>query len=226
MGSRRHWYNLYNLSDIIRFRFEKGLHFGEDRISYAYLSKMENDIGPGFPPNWNKHFDVDFNLLRSIVDEKTKIESNEETFVIHARTGDVINKTIKINEFIEVIKKYKLNSNYKKCEIVTGNHRPRNLERSADYVDNLKNEISLLGIECSIISESVDEDFIRLANAKCFIAGYGGFSWLSACINYNKTIWDLQNPPKFPWNKIGGYNSFFIDGFQHQQQNSNDGLNE
>ena len=42
MGSRRHWYGLYNLSDIIRYRFEKGLHFGEDRISYAYLSKMEN----------------------------------------------------------------------------------------------------------------------------------------------------------------------------------------
>ena len=113
--------------------------------------------------------------------------------------GDILGHVPPAETYTNIIQKYELNKRFDECILFYGFHKWANVEESHDYLLNLKNKIEKLNLKCNLRSGSADEDFSALATSKCYVAGYRGFSWLSASINPNEVIWDIQNPPDFPW---------------------------
>jgi hypothetical protein len=217
---------MYNLADIIRFNHKKGLSFKKESIAYRYISRMnpldlsnEHDI-------YNKNFkcpDIDFDLLYEITERENARTLQEDTFAIHIRAGDCIDlyqsEFPTIKKFIEIIKKYNLHKEYRNCALVTGNHNNHSVLSSDIYIKNLKSRIQDLDLTCEIISSTVDKDFVLLAKAKCFLVGFRGFSWLAASINRNRTIWDIQNPPRFNWLHDQRFKNQLISGYNFNKKN-------
>ena len=194
----------YNLCDIIRFKKEYALEY-KDTIAYEYLIKQ----GPPYYP-LGKPFiacKVDFQCIKDIVTKRRSKPADPDTFAIQIRAFDLIGEVPHVNVFLKIIKKYKLHKRFKNCLLFYGNHNQDlesfKLNATTDYLNKLKNNIEELNINCSLVSKSVDEDFVSLATAKCYIAGFRGFGWLAASINPNEVIWDIQKPPEFPWQQTG-----------------------
>jgi len=104
-----------------------------------------------------------------------------------------------------------------------GNHKKNlsdsKIKKSINYLELFKSKIEELNLTCELVSKSADEDFISLATAKCYIAGYRGFGWLAACINPNEVIWDIQDPPAFPWLDNKDFKEGLIEGYKFYQKN-------
>ena len=189
---------VYNLADIVRFKDKCGLEY-KNSIAYEYLLRQG-------PPYHYKSYNIekiDFQCLQEIVKKRCTQNVDEKTFAIHVRAFDAIDKVPDVDVFLKIIKKYKVNTRFKNCFLFYGNHKktlPNHLhKKSINYLKELKNKIEELNLTCKLVSKSADEDFISLAMAKCYIAGYRGFGWLAASINPNEVIWDIQQPPVFPW---------------------------
>lgn len=229
----------YNLADIIRMRKSYGLNF-EGSIAEEHLRK----VGPPYDLKKKFAVDVNFKLLQDIVKNRAPKNIDQDTFAVHVRAFDCL-KHLKRQDFgknlAALIKKYNLNHRFKKCLIFYGNHMSflnRGKEnkifiKSNSYAKKLKKEIESLGLNCQlseqvedgekdpkIRSTRTDEDFIAMATAKCFVVGQRGFSWLAASINPNEVIWDLQDPPNFPWivNRKD-YLDLIIKGYEFQIKN-------
>ena len=76
-------------------------------------------------------------------------------------------------------------------------------------------ELKSLGIDSTIVSGSVDSDFIELATCRCYIPTITGFGWLAASINPNEVYWDIQNPPHFDYEPNRKYRSGLVKGYNH-----------
>jgi hypothetical protein len=212
--------SLYNLSDIIRFKKERGLNF-QGSIAEEYLTKHDNS------------YKIDFKCLQEIVQKRRTKIADDDTFVIHVRLFDVIDKVPDLDVFPQIIKNHNLHVRFKNCLLFYGNHRKgiadSKIKESENYLKKLKNKIEDLKLSCKLVSQSADEDFICLATAKCYIAGYRGFEWLAASINPNEVIWDIQDPPIFPWllnqdfkeGLIAGY-EFYKNNIIHSRKQQND----
>lgn len=200
---------MYNLCDLIKYKKRRGLNF-KGSIAHEYLIKQ----GEPFYGHERELQEIDFAFLQSITRKRVKMQFGDDAFVIHARLFDGFNNnTPEWDVFIKIIKKYELNIKFKKCIVFYGNHKNNIddslIKKSEWYLKKLKDEIEKLNLTCELSGSSeypgplgferTDEDFAALSNAKCYIAGYRGFGWLSASINPNEVIWDIQNPPNFTW---------------------------
>jgi hypothetical protein len=205
--------DIYNLADIVRFKRKSGLNF-KGSIAYEYLMKQQE---PFFDWGVFDHFLVDFECLQDIV-KKRQSQVKEDAFVIHVRAFDCVDKVPDVDVFLKIIKKYKLHSRFRNCLLFYGNHKKglenSKIKKSENYLKKLKNKIEKLNLTCELVSKSVDEDFISLATAKCYIAGYRGFGWLAASINPNEVIWDIQDPPIFPWLINQDFKEGLIEGYE------------
>tara|TARA_B110000444_G_C18843142_1_gene600156 strand:- start:3045 stop:3707 length:663 start_codon:yes stop_codon:yes gene_type:complete len=205
--------DIYNLSDIVRFKRKHGLNF-KGSIGYEYLMKQQ---GPFFDWGVFDHCSVDFQCLQDIV-KKRQSQAKKDTFAIHVRAFDCIDKVPDVDVFLKIIKKYNLHSRFRNCMLFYGNHKKglenSQVKKSESYLKKLKNKIEKLNLTCELVSKSVDEDFISLATAKCYIAGYRGFGWLAASINPNEVIWDIQDPPVFPWLVNQDFKEGLIEGYE------------
>lgn len=204
---------MYNISDIVRFKKDYGLKY-KSSIAYQYLTEQG-------PPYYGKAYDsckIDFECLKSIVEKTCAQSADDDTFVIHVRAFDVIELCPNPDCFIKIIKKYSLHTRFKNCLLFYGNHKKdlsdSKIKESINYLELLKNKIEKLNLTCELVSKSADEDFISLATAKCYIAGYRGFGWLAACINPNEVIWDIQDPPAFPWLVNKDFKEGLIEGYK------------
>lgn len=206
--------DFYNLADIIRFKRKSGLNF-KGSIAYEYLMKQRE---PFFDWGVFDHFSVDFQCLQDIVKKRQTQQAEKDTFVIHVRAFDVIELCPNPDFFIKIIKKYSLHTRFKNCLLFYGNHKKglddSQVKKSKNYLKKLKNKIEKLRLSCELVSKSADEDFISLATAKCYIAGYRGFGWLAASINPNEVIWDIQEPLTFPWLLNPDLKQGLIEGYK------------
>ena len=212
--------NIYNLSDIVRFKRESGLNF-KGSIAYEYLMKQQ---GPFFDWEVFDHFSVDFECLQDIVKKRQTQQGKKDTFVIHVRAFDCIDKVPDVDVFLKIIKKHNLHVRFRNCLLFYGNHRKgledSQVKKSENYLEKLKRKIEELNINCKLVSKSVDEDFVSLSTAKCYIAGYRGFGWLAAAINPNEVIWDIQEPPIFPWLLNQDLKEGLIEGYEFYKKNT------
>jgi len=168
--------------------------------------------------------EIDYKCLLDIVKKRCSRIADEDTFAIHIRVFDAINQkgTPDLDTFIKIIKKYNLHTRFKNCLLFYGNHKSfiktDLIDKSNNYLETLKNKIEELNLTCKFVSRGVDEDFISLATAKCYVAGYKGFGFLAASINPNEVIWDIQNPPKFPW-EYKPLRKYLIKGYEFYNKN-------
>jgi hypothetical protein len=214
--------DMYNLSDIVRFKKEYGLKY-KDSIGYQYLT----EVGPPYHcPKTYESCEIDFECLQGIVKKKSTNNFDDDTFVIHVRAFDVIELIPDVNIFIKIIKKYQLHLRFNNCLLFYGNHKKglenSKVKKSLNYLEGLQNKIKELNLTCKFVSKSVDEDFISLSTAKCYVAGYRGFGWLAASINPNEVIWDIQNPPVFPWLDDKNFKRVLIEGYEFYKKNHED----
>lgn len=212
--------DFYNLADIVRFKRKSGLSF-KGSIGYEYLIKQQE---PFFDWGVFDHFAVDFECLQDIVKKRQPKKEEKDTFVVHVRAFDCIDEVPVVDVFLKIIKKYNLHTRFRNCLVFYGNHQ-KGLEnslvkKSLNYLEELKNKIEELNLSCELVSKSADEDFVSLATAKCYIAGYRGFGWLAASINPNEVIWDIQEPPAFPWHfSADAGSTFWLDWVKEQNCN-------
>ena len=211
--------DMYNLSDIVRFKKAYGLKY-KDSIAHQYLI---NQGPPYYGSGTYKSCKIDFECLKRIVNKTCTQEARSDAFVIHVRAFDVVDKAPDTDVFLKVIKKHDLHTRFINCLLFYGNHK-RGLDhslvkKSENYLKKLKNKIEELNLTCELVSKSADEDFISLATAKCYIAGYRGFGWLAASINPNEVIWDIQDPPVFPWLVNQDFKKRLIEGYEFYKKN-------
>ena len=209
---------MYNLSDIVRFKKDYGLKY-KDSIAYQYLTEQ----GPPYYRETYNSCKIDFECLKSIVEKTCTQRVDDYTFVIHVRAFDVIELSPNPDCFIKIIKKYSLHTRFRNCLLFYGNHKKElsdsRIKKWIDNLEVLKKKIEELSLTCELVSKSADEDFISLATAKCYIAGYRGFGWLAACINPNEVIWDIQDPPTFPWLVNQDFKVGLIEGYEFYKKN-------
>jgi hypothetical protein len=230
---------MYNIADLIRFNLKRGKDFKEESIVCKYLNQIEQPLYEGKQPGapsrapWMpaKAPKINFKLLYDIVNQRKIQPMNEDCFVVHVRAGDIMHQMdrfFKPEMYSDIIKKYNLDKRFKRCMIVTGNHlsgEVAKVKESSEYINKLQKEIEKSSIVCELISGDVDDDFAILATAKCYVAGFRGFAWLAASINPNEVIWDIQNPPEFPWLTNWAYDSHrkdyisqLIEGWEFHRQ--------
>ena len=193
---------VYNLADIVRWNYCYYMDsWSSDSIARQYYHKSQ---APKNQYDKTKNPIVDFNCLSDVVESKNIFEHDDNVLSIHVRLGDLFNtlqQTIpKTHTYLDIIKKYNLNERCDKCHLFFGNHLNENKTQSQEYINKLSSLLSDAGFDVSIVSGSVDDDFVKLSRCKNYIPSIRGFSWLSASINPNNVIWDIQNPPLFDWN--------------------------
>jgi len=182
------------------------MHYGIE-MRLPYLSKKVFEYALSLPPSKNLNRGWSKYILRlaghGIIPKEIQWRkdkkgfTNPETKLINK--GPLAWLKRKLKEKKCLTQKYNLLKSFDSCFLFTGNHNNINERESIQYNLNVKSEIEKLNLNCEIISGSVDDDFSLLSTSECYIAGYRGFSWLSACINPNLVIWDIQDPPNFPW---------------------------
>jgi hypothetical protein len=196
---------MYNLSDKIRYHLQSTLELCDSStIAYQYINRLNfEDLNMG---TWRDFYkgdnsltlpNINFSLLRGIVDEKKVPIPKNNAFAIHLRLGDKIRDPV-ISNFktllSELIKKHELNLKYKLCRVYYGNHNNTNHKESLEFIESLKNFLKeKFFIDLKFVSNEPDIDFCNLCNEPCLIPTTGGFSWLSASINPNNVIWDMLN---------------------------------
>lgn len=209
----------YNLADIVRFNFKYARRFDINSIGRLYVA---NSGLPKRRPRYPREcpHPINYDLLQSIVLDRQ--QDKFDGLAIHCRLGDVVSLSPSVSDFVTIIKKYNLNKKYKKCKLFYGIHHlgKASEDDSLLFLDNFKSEVKKLGMECNVESNDADDDFVSISTASCFIPSILGFSWLAATINPNNVIWDIQNPPKFPWLeqycRNRGYHNQLIDGYKNQ----------
>ena len=197
---------MYNLADIIRFQMTG--HKSKGSLAETYLSSLSKnqkdesvDAEPIRYPNQNGR--VDFELLSNIVNAR-KLPPVKNAICIHMRLADSCDfkchkeKNI-VGEVLKIIDKNNLASDYKKSLVFYKNHINKNESISQEIIKTLLLELEKRGIHSKCVGGDVDEDFITLSTASCYVPTFRGFSWLSASINPNQVFWDIQNPPHFNW---------------------------
>ena len=181
----------YRLGDSVLY--EKFRNDGNNKLLYSILYK--DSIAYNYLKRSNKTKDYD--LLYTILKEKSKNNKipDEDTIVIHVRTGDVIDdRDIDLessfkdenftNHYIKSFKYYKDNlekeKEIKKILIVTGFHRMGKKTKSKEYINRLKLELEKINYEVklSINEFSADEDFIFMSMSKYFLKSGGNYSKL------------------------------------------------
>jgi len=189
---------MYNLADIIRYNFDCGLDFDRDTIVYKYISQVKNKLVTGrnydyYYKHGNPLPNVEFKLLRDIVNNHQPIKKQDDAIAIHCRIGDMLGRLDLMNAVINVINRNDLNKIYKQCRLYFGTHTNHNKQKSRLLLLNIKDELlRQFNLHTEIISSDVDPDFCSLSNEACYIPTIGGFSWLSASINPNNVIWDIH----------------------------------
>lgn len=196
---------IYNLADKIKYHSRSTLELCDSStIAYQYINRLNSeDLNTG---TWKDFYqgdkpvalpDINFSLLRRIVDEKKVPTPEDKAFAIHLRLGDKIGDPV-IKNFKTLLRKlinqYKLNLKYNLCRVYYGNHNNSNHKEGLEFIDSLKTFLQKnFYIDLKLISNEVDIDFCNLCNEPCLIPTMGGFSWLSASINPNNVIWDIYN---------------------------------
>ena len=203
---------MYNLSDSIRFQLKGGLKF-QGSIAKFYLKNIDKNLKKGH---------VDFQLLKDIVDSYKRPQI-KNAICIHMRLADACNfkchkKQDVVQETLHIIDQYSLSKVYKKSLIFYKNHINKNERLSQQIIQNLIHHLKKRGINAEWIANDVDEDFISLSTAACYIPTFRGFSWLSASINPNKVFWEIQNPPDFDWVWSKDYIPALNEGYKFQKQ--------
>jgi len=114
------WNKLYNLADIIRFNYEKGLTFDKHTIAYQYVSQSNKPLTHDRTDVLSDNYippDIDFELLQTIVDS-FDYTYEPDTFCIHFRLGDnMCDHVSSFDEILRIIHKNKLNKKYKTCKV-------------------------------------------------------------------------------------------------------------
>jgi hypothetical protein len=188
---------MYNLADIIRYNFDVGLDFDHDTIAYKYISQVNSQlVAKGNYDYYYKHGNplpnVEFKLLRDIVNKHQPVERQDDTITIHCRVGDKLREYNLINLVVTTIESNNLNKKYKQCRLFYGLHHPSKKLQSDEIILNLADKLmESFNLHTEIVSNDADSDFSDLSNANCYIPTIGGFSCLSASINPNNVIWDI-----------------------------------
>lgn len=192
---------MYNLADKIRFHLNSTLDLCDSStIAYQYINRLNfEDLNTGI---WQDFYrkdnpvtlpDLNFSLIRTIVEERKISIPKNDAFAIHLRLGDKLESLKNIRTLLhKLINKHELNLKYKLCRIYYGNHSNKNDKESLEYIDTIRDFLQReFFIDLHLISNAVDIDFCNLCNESCLIPTNGGFSWLSASINPNNVIWDI-----------------------------------
>jgi hypothetical protein len=204
---------IYNLADIIRFKLQYGLSF-DGSLAKKYLENCPHDVS------------IDFDLLRKIVCEYN-IEPEKDAMCVHVRLGDILGfDQYKNNmpDIYSIIKHHELHKKYHKCKLFYGNHNNKFVKESQEILENLCEKLEEIGLNVAIESNEVDEDFIKLSTAQCYVAGQRGFGWLAASINPNQVYWDMQNPPYFDWLLNRKFLGSMISGYEYHRKIKQYGL--
>lgn len=224
---------VYNLADIIKYNHCAWMDtWPEDSLAWIY-----HDLTSAPRREEGKGWRVDFDCLYKIVQEKTKnVKSASDVLSLHVRLGDVMDPSWSlptipdVNMYRSLIEKMAVENNLTKCDIYYGNHRGLFEEESQQYIQQLINIISELGLKHEYISREVDEDFCALATCKHYIPSIRGFSWLTASINPNNVIWDIFTHKNFPWHRTKKFGKTqrnkdehkkFREGINYQHKLSN-----
>ena len=213
---------MYNLADILRFRHKRGLEY-KGSIAEKYLRML--DASKLQKPH------IDFDLLKDIVNSYD-IGKELDCICIHLRLGDLLSSHQRhagytnavVDDIISIVTRNNLHEKYNKCKIFYGNHTGK---ANTEYTDNCSQKIIVtlitnlkkLNIDSVTESNSVDEDFIKIATGECFIPTIRGFSWLAASINPNDVYWDIQDPPKFDWALIQSARPTLVSGYEFHLKN-------
>jgi hypothetical protein len=190
-------HEMYNLADIIRYNFDAGLDFDHDTIAYKYISQVNSQlISQRNYKYYHKHGNslpnVEFRLLRDIVDKHQPVEKQDDTITIHCRVGDKLGQYNLIDSVVTAIESNNLNKTYKQCRLFYGLHRDIKKLESDQIILNLSDKLmDRFNLHTEIVSNDADSDFSDLSNANCYIPTVGGFSGLAASINPNNVIWDI-----------------------------------
>lgn len=192
---------MYNLADKMRYHLNSTLDLCDSStIAYQYINRLNfEDLNTGI---WQDFYmndnpatlpDLNFSLLRTIVEERKISIPKNDAFAIHLRLGDKLESLKKFRTLLtKVINKHELNIKYNLCRIYYGNHNNKKDKESLEFIDALRDFLQReFFIDLHLISNAVDIDFCNLCNESCLIPTNGGFSWLSASINPNNVIWDI-----------------------------------
>lgn len=211
----------YNVCDIVRFNRKDIAELYPNTIAHEYVKNVRSDL---------PQYTVDYELLQQIVDSVEAPEPCNDAFYMHCRVGDIFGYMKNginnhhypwVDTVFSIIQDNNLNKIYRKCVIVTGSHKKHRLDESKEYLDNLTKMLTKFGIKYEFVSNEADVDCALLSRAKCYIAGYRGFGWLTACMNKHKVFWDIQKPPFFYWESRRGRKRTYIwnltEGYRYQQ---------
>lgn len=192
---------MYNLADKIRYHLNSTLDLCDSStIAYQYINRLNfEDLNTGTLKDFYRKDnpatlpDINFSLIRTIVDERKISITENDAFAIHLRLGDKLDVIKNFRTILhKLINEHELNLKYNLCRIYYGNHNNKNHKESLEVIDALRDFLQMeFCIDLHLISNAVDIDFCNLCNESCLIPTNGGFSWLSASINPNNVIWDI-----------------------------------
>lgn len=198
---------IYNLGDKIKYHLQSTLELCDSStIAYQYISQLNKcQLNSG---NWKDFYkgqnslplpDIDYKLLRKVVDNTKSQKPRANAFAVHLRLGDKIKNGLDYkNLLFQCIDKYNLDSKYKHCRFYYGTHNNHDVDLSKKIIKDLQASFfNNFHITSELVSNTADSDFCDLSNEICFIPSEGGFSCLSASINPNFVIWDIFNVSKY-----------------------------
>lgn len=191
----------YRLGDCVTFEAYRV----DKKNKFIYKNFYKNSIGFQYLNRSTKINDHE--LLYDIIKNMKSQKPEENTIVIHVRSGDVIDDRSKgniedllypkdekvhnyvkpLNYYIDNLKKIKI----KKLLIITGFHMKGKKHKSIKYIERLKEEFSKLGyeIDTKIAQNSPDQDFLFMSNSKYFLKSGGNFSNLiNEMVKRNKGV--------------------------------------
>jgi len=198
---------MYNLGDKIKYHLCSTLdHCNPSTIAYKYISQLnKSHLNTG---DWRAFYqgenllplpDIDYKLLRKVVNNTKSQKPIPNAFAVHLRLGDKIKNGLDYkNLLFQCIDKYNLDSKYKRCRFYYGTHNNHDVDLSKKIIKDLQTSFfNNFHITSELVSNTADSDFCDLTNEICFIPSEGGFSFLSASINPNFVIWDIFDVSKY-----------------------------
>lgn len=192
MKSNQH----YRIGDLF---YKKGFRWESDRVAILNNPEFKDTMMYKY---LKEKKELDYKLLRRIIEELPYEKPSNNELVIHVRSGDVIHKSriTHLNYFnliSSVIKKHKI----QKITVVTAMHYGDYKERELWLYTNesyLKNKeiltkffkkLNNLKIPISLkSSNNIDDDFAYLVNAKFLVVDNGGYTELAKKLCKNVTF--------------------------------------
>lgn len=138
---------MYNLADKIRFHLISTLDLCDSStIAYQYINRLNfEDLHTG---TWHDFYrednpvtlpDINFSLIRTIVEERKISITENDAFAIHLRLGDKLDFNRNFRTILhKLINKHALNLKYNLCRIYYGNHNNKNDKESLAFIDALR----------------------------------------------------------------------------------------